>query len=76
MPWRLATREDLDDEHTGAAARAWARVDALGILGGAFRLWLDGGSWHCEQLSGLGDGAGALAIGEQSVVTDAVEALG
>jgi hypothetical protein len=46
-------------------------VDALGILGGTFRLWLDGGGRYGEQLPSLGNVVGALAVGEKAVVTDA-----
>ena len=71
-----AAREDLDDDHAAAAARAGTWQQArLVRRGGLVVLRLDARR-HTEQLAGAGDVGGAVAVGEQAVVTDAVEALG
>ena len=74
---RAAAREGLDDDHAAAAAGARMReylrlvgIDARGIIGLArFRR-------HVEQLTGSRDVLGAGAVGEETVVADAMEALG
>ena len=74
------TLEGLDDEHAGAAAGARARRaraahrrarhrGAAEIIVGR----IDG--LHAQQLARLGEVRLALAVGEQAVVADAVEAL-
>ena len=71
MPWRTTALEDLDDDHTTAAA--WtSRLN--GIDGGRGRLALR--FCNGEQLTRASDVVGASVFGEQAVVTDAVEAFG
>src|SRR6202040_2132320 len=67
---REAALESLDDDHAAAATRTRVRgLGAVGICGlGLCRR-------HGEQFARSGDVVGARAAGEQSVVTDAVEAL-
>ena len=72
-----AGREGLDDDHAAAAAAARTRQHA-GFMGGCrlgrlgrFRAGRDG-----EQFARPHDVGGAIAVGEQSVVADAVQALG
>src|SRR6185503_11737164 len=72
-----AAREDLDDKHAAAAARAWMRrclrLFAVNRVGrGALALRLRDG----EQLTCSRDVLGPLAAGEQAIVADAVEAAG
>ena len=67
--------EDLDDEHATAAAGTWTRVNAWSVdcdrVGFRLLLW-----WrHAEQLARLGDVGGAVAVGEETVMPDAMEAL-
>ena len=70
MPWRRTAREDLDDDQATAAARTSRLAGIDGGNGGlAFRFC------NGEQLTGAGDVVGARTAGEQTVVTDAVEAL-
>ena len=76
MPWRCTALEDLDDDHATAAARTRLR-ERFGFVGlGAAGI---GGLGlcrrHVEQAARSGDVVGARAAGEQTVVTDAVEAL-
>lgn len=71
MPWRCAALEDLDNDHTTAAA--WTR--RLGVIdGGHGRLTLR----FCrgEQLTRACDVVSASGFGEQAVVSDAVQAFG
>ena len=77
MPWLAATREGLDDDHAATAARARLRQHArlLGF-GGAVGLVRRHAGRHSEQLAGAGDVGRAVAIGEQSLVTDAMQAPG
>ena len=69
-----AARKDLDDEHAAATARAWTRqhgrlVRLCGLGGvGLFRR-------HREQLASVRNVCGSVAVGEQPIVPDAVEAL-
>jgi hypothetical protein len=75
--FRLAAAcEGLDDDHAAAAASTWTRQHA-GFVGGCrlgrlgrFRAGRDG-----EQLARSCDVGDAIAVGEQSVVADAVQAL-
>src|SRR5580704_11781125 len=76
MPGRGAALENLDDDHASAAA--WARVREGGrlvaiIIIGICSLAL--GPLATEQLAGACDVVGAGSLGEQAVVSDAVEAL-
>ena len=86
MVFRLAAPcEGLDDDHAAAAAAAWTWQDA-GFVGGCgrgrlgpFRAGRHGeelAGRHGEELARLCDVGGAIAIGEQSVMADAVQALG
>src|SRR5260370_7550753 len=72
-----AAREGLDDDHAAAAAWAWLRQHArlLGF-GGAGGLVRRHAGRHGEQFAGARDVGRAMAIGEQSIVTDAMHALG
>ena len=71
MPWRCTALEDLDDDH--ATATAWTS-GLVGIDSGTGRLALRFCSG--EQLTGTRDVVGTSTFGKQSVVTDAVQALG
>jgi hypothetical protein len=67
-----AALEVLDDDH--ATAAAWTAIDRWlvnigGISTGGLILW------HRDQLAGACDVVGAGSLGEQAVVSDAVEAL-
>src|SRR5882757_5452409 len=74
MPRCAAALEGLDDDHAATAARAWERVHrrlvGVGIAGLALR------RRDSEQLAGAGEVVGAPAIGEQAIVSDAMEAAG
>src|SRR5215212_7784027 len=70
MPRRCTAGEDFDDDH--ATVAAWTSRLA-GIDGGSGRLAFRFGS--AEQLTRAGDVIGPDAAGEQTVVTDAVEAV-
>ena len=70
-----SARESLDDDHAAAAARAWLRQHAGLLECGFGRLSF---FWACrrgEQLARVRNVFGAIAAGEQPIVTDAVEAL-
>jgi len=77
MLWLASAREGLDDDHAAAVARAWLRQHArlLGF-GGAVGLVRRRAGRHREQLARPCDVGRAVAIGEQSIVTDAMHALG
>ncbi len=68
-----ATLEGLDDDHAAAATGTGLRERRhLAVIGiGGFSFWRDG----AEQLAGLGDVADASTVGEQTVMTDTVEAV-
>ena len=72
-----AAREDLADYHAATAARTGAvqqarLVRCRGLL--LLRLY---DAWRStEQLAGASDVGGAVTIGEQAIVADAVEPLG
>ena len=72
-------REEQRDEHAVAAARTAARccrwLHRHGQLAGLCRR-LRLARRHGEQFPGSGDQAHAVAIGEQAVMADALEALG
>ena len=72
-----ATHEDLDDDHPPAAAWTGAGQHAgLVQRSGVLLLKLSDAPRSTEQLASTCDVGGAVAIGKQAVVTDAVEALG
>src|SRR4029077_14586840 len=71
MPWRCTAREDFDDDH--AATAAWTNRFG-GIDGGSARIAVR--VCRSEQLQGACDVVGASAFGEQTVVSDAVQAFG
>jgi hypothetical protein len=72
-----AGREGLDDDHAAAAAAAGTRRHVGFVRGcGLGRLGLLRAGRHGEQLARSRDIGGAIAIGEQSVMADAVQALG
>ena len=75
MSWFAPACKYFDDQHAAAAARAWARQDGRLIRGGRF--WLGLNSWrgHAEQRVRFGDVIGAIAVGQHSVMADAMEAL-
>jgi len=68
----LSRLEGFDDDHGAAAsgARMVGQVRLVGVLGRLFA------ARHGEQLAGLGEAGGAIAVGEEAVVADAMEALG
>src|SRR5215475_3368766 len=73
----LPSKEELDDAHSAAAAWAgmlWCielfRFCGCGLNG------VDREEWNCEQLADTGDVVGTGWAGQQTVVTDTVEALG
>ena len=77
MFWLAADGKGLDDDHAAAAALAGARQHA-GFGGGC---GLGRVGWfrarrYAEQLARLSDIGSAIAVGEQSVMADAVQALG
>ena len=73
---RLAvTREDLDDDHLTAAAWTGAGQHA-GLIGcGLLLLGLNNARRSTKQLTSACDIGSTIAVGEQAVVTDAMEAL-
>ena len=73
MPRHLARLEGLDDVHAATAARAWRRQDArlVGVRLGRFGL----GRRRRHGQQRAGDVIGAVAVGEQAIVADSVEAF-
>ena len=72
----LATaREGLDNDHAAATARAWLRQHARFVDRCFGRLRLFCGRRHGEQLARMRDVFGAVAAGEQAIVSDAVAAV-
>ena len=70
-----SARESLDDDHAAAAARAWLRQHAGLLECGFGRLSF---FWACrrgEQLARVRNVFGSVAVGEQPIVSDAMEAL-
>ena len=76
-------RDEADAAHQPAADRA----DGEGFAGVGVCLWLGGRRWlagvhgltdlaGCEQLANTGEAFAAIALGEEPVVTDAMEAVG
>jgi len=75
MLWLTAAREGLDDDHAATAAGTWTQQHA-GFVDCCFgRLGFFQARRHREQLAGACDIGRAVAIGKQSVVADAVEAV-
>src|SRR5277367_3979081 len=77
MPRCAATLECLDDDH--AAAAAWAGIRGwlgLTVIRAAGVGGLPGRLWDVEQLTGASDVPGPAAIGEQTVMADAMEPAG
>ena len=72
MARRRAAREGLDDDHAAAATWTCRLVVIRSISIGRFALRL----WPNEQFADARDVVGAGGLGQQAVVTDAVEALG
>src|ERR1700757_403063 len=70
-------REGLDDDHPAAAAGTWTRQHArlVGFCCGLGYLWLFWARWHGEQIAGACDIGRTVAVGEQAIVSDAVEAV-
>jgi hypothetical protein len=74
---RAPAREDLNDDHPAAAARTrmreYLRLTVAGAVSITGRiLWRR----YVEQLTRSGDVLGAAAVGEETIVTDAVETVG
>jgi hypothetical protein len=72
-----AAREGLDDDHAAAAAATWTRQHTgvrRQLRSRTFGLFRPGR--HGEQLARPRDVGGAMAVGEQSIVADAVQTLG
>ena len=75
MLWLTAAREGLDDDHAATAAGTWTQQHA-GLVDCCFgRLGFFQARRHREQLAGACNIGRAVAIGKQSVVADAVEAV-
>src|SRR5262249_59383579 len=68
-----ATLEGLNDDHAATATGAWTRAVLIGCCLG--RVGLLRRNWHGEQLASAGDIGDAAAVGEQSIVADAMEAV-
>jgi hypothetical protein len=75
VPGLAAARESLDDDHAAAAARAWTRQHAGLFERGFGRLGLFWGRRQGEQLARVRNVSGSVAVGEQPIVSDAMEAL-
>ncbi len=77
-PARLAAgREGLDHDHAAAAARARARQHTWRVRGDIRLLLRVGGRRSdVEECAGCRDVLGAVGVGKEPVVADAVEALG
>jgi hypothetical protein len=72
-----ASCEGLDDDHAAAAAATWTRQHAGSVgCGGLERLGRFRAGRYGKQLARPCDVGGAIAVGEQSVMADAVQALG
>ena len=69
--WLSAALEGFDDDHASAATGAWAGEQRRLVgVGDGIRLLMR----HVEQFPRPGQVFGAVAIGEEAVVSDAVEA--
>ena len=79
----LAARdEDFNDHHRATAARAWLG-QCVRIVGRSFSIGIGvlaidglGGSGYAKQVSGAFDIGNAIAIGEQAVMANAMQAFG
>src|SRR6516165_7978411 len=71
MPWRCAAFEDLDDDHAAAAAWTGRLARIVGGSGGPVFFGICNG----EQLTRAGNAIGAIALGEEAVVADAMQAF-
>jgi len=71
MPWRCAAFEDLDDDHAAAAAWTGRLARIVGGSGGPVFFGICNG----EQLTRAGNVIGAIALGEEAVVADAMQAF-
>ena len=76
--FRLAAPcEGLDDDHADATAATGTRQHAGSVgRGGLERLGLFRAGRYCKQLARPCDVGGAIGVGEQPVMADAVQALG
>ena len=75
-PWLGAAFEGLDDDHTAAATGAWVgEYLRLVIVGGIAGVGLSQMRDDTEQFPHSHQVPGARCVGEQAVVTDAVEAV-
>ncbi len=70
-----AALEGLDDDHGPATGRAGIGKHRR-LIGIGTRIELALWCWDAEQLARSGEVLGARAVGEEPVVSDAVEALG
>ena len=76
-PRLAAGCEHLDHDHAGAATRAWAGRQAWRIRRDIrLLLWVGGRLGGIEERAGRRDVVGAVGVGEEPVVADAVEASG
>src|ERR1700757_4452725 len=72
-----AARENLDDDHASAAARAGARLHAwLVRCGSLLLLRLNDAGHSTEQLAGAGDVGGTIAVGEEGILAGPGEGFG
>src|SRR5215472_13915996 len=73
----VAGCEGLDDDHAAAAAATGTRQHAMFVGScGLARLGRSRARRYAEQFTPPCDVGGAIAVGEQSIVADAVQALG
>jgi hypothetical protein len=70
-----AARESLDDDHAAAAARAWTRQRAGLFERGFGRLGFFWARRQGEQLARVRNVSGSVAVGEQPIVSDAMETV-
>ena len=74
-PRLAAAREHLDHDHAGAATRAWARQHAWRIRRDIpLLLWVGGRRVGAEQSAGFCDVVGAVGVGEEPIMADAMAA--
>ena len=68
--------EGLDDPHPAAAARTWRRLDGcLGLIGAADAFGFLSSALRLRAVLGTAPASRAMAVGEQPVMADAVEAI-
>ena len=75
MSGLAAALEGLDDDHAAAAAWAWMLVHAVRRAWWAASMASIGEQRHREQFARVRNVFGSVAVGEQPIVADAVEAL-